>query len=1078
MLEPFTVSVGLASFLGGTISHVPGHLAASTVEKIGKLITGEALVRSAGHFGVATNHDAEKAVRRAQMASLKCLLNEYYSCISYEDEAAQFPLVFIEAAFHFADAPSASLRDGSMINGDAVREAMASLNAALGRVASERLSDRANALRTAASEVFFSELVAQVEKQTDKRRHRRIAVPGGFRQLFFYGRAADGTQTEIVNWYDGFILFTMRELKSHDSKFRAIFEATRLASAAEIALDNHEVALLTQATVADMAKILERNEGRIDRLLNVLAGSVEILRRIADRLQVMERKFEQVREAVERLVETLSKNQELSAKLERADINLQKVLALARRTAQNVYGFDEAMKELEERVSVAIEVSQDTQRNTNLGAFVDAVLTRVRVKYDANDFDAASEEATRGFTEWRLQEAERRQGALEAGIKILDTGLKQDILRRDASSVAERIALTNELKHPEDSEARVAALGEEFDRWFESGRDKGLNFDLEVAIEIARRSIRKGLELNGKFRWHLLLGNALWTLGEREGAIERLQDAITAYRSSLKELSREEDPLDWAMAQNNLGIGLRSLGQRESDSKYLEEAAAVFKLALEERKRQRVPREWGRTQNNLGAALFLLGEREGGTERLEDAISTLSLALEELTRERDPTVWADALHDLGNAVQALGEREGGTERLTAAIDMYQLALEALPREHFPMDWAVTHLSLGNTLRILGERESGTNSFEQAIAAYSAALAELTRDRAPLRWAVAQGNLSIALRRLGERTCGTELLLKSIAGHREALEELTRDRAPLERALAQSSMGNALRALGERQAEPALLEQSVTAHRAALQVLTRQEVPLRWAEAQNNLGRTLRALGERSGGASHLEEAIEVLRLALEERTRERLPLDWATTATDLSVALRALGERMDDLALLEEAVELCHSALEELTRDRAPLDWATAQHSLGSALSALGDENKIEHAIGTFQSALEERTRGRLPFDWGVTQVDLSIALRRLGLRRSMVEHLETAVRMCRTALEELTRDCVPFEWARAQRHLALALCALAERQVGLQYLPEAVAAFRAALEEITDKRCPDLSGMIETELKLSLALSNGQENA
>jgi tetratricopeptide (TPR) repeat protein len=68
------------------------------------------------------------------------------------------------------------------------------------------------------------------------------------------------------------------------------------------------------------------------------------------------------------------------------------------------------------------------------------------------------------------------------------------------------------------------------------------------------------------------LGNALWILG-------RLEEAVAAYREALKEYTREQVPLDWAMTQNNLGTALQTLGERETGTGRLEEARAAIEMA-------------------------------------------------------------------------------------------------------------------------------------------------------------------------------------------------------------------------------------------------------------------------------------------------------------------------------------------------------------------------------------------------------------------------------------------------------------------------------------------------------------------
>ena len=76
---------------------------------------------------------------------------------------------------------------------------------------------------------------------------------------------------------------------------------------------------------------------------------------------------------------------------------------------------------------------------------------------------------------------------------------------------------------------------------------------------------------------------------------------------------RQRVPLDWAMAQNNLGNALSELGQRESDTGRLEEASTAYREALQEWTRESAPLDWATVQNNLGTSLASIGEREGGT---------------------------------------------------------------------------------------------------------------------------------------------------------------------------------------------------------------------------------------------------------------------------------------------------------------------------------------------------------------------------------------------------------------------------------------------------------------------------------
>jgi len=55
------------------------------------------------------------------------------------------------------------------------------------------------------------------------------------------------------------------------------------------------------------------------------------------------------------------------------------------------------------------------------------------------------------------------------------------------------------------------------------------------------------------------LGNALSSLGEREGGTAKLEKAVAAYREALKERTRERVPLGWAYSTGSPGLALMSL---------------------------------------------------------------------------------------------------------------------------------------------------------------------------------------------------------------------------------------------------------------------------------------------------------------------------------------------------------------------------------------------------------------------------------------------------------------------------------------------------------------------------------------
>ncbi len=596
------------------------------------------------------------------------------------------------------------------------------------------------------------------------------------------------------------------------------------------------------------------------------------------------------------------------------------IIKIARRLRPDeMLDFDQAVIELEKAVDVALDVIARGERGTNYDAFVDLVLAKVAEKTRLADFDGGAQAVDEALIDLDRREAEQRDIFRRSRVALLEAGVDQDILRRDASAVARRIEGIVTVEHPDDRPAWSPAFRERFDHFYEEGGSKGVNFSLAVAIGLARRMAVSAHDSHERGVAGNLLGLALWRLGERESGTARLEEAVAAHRAVLAEWTRDRVPLYWAGTQNNLGNELATLGERESRTARLEDAVAAYHAALEERTRDRVPLDWAMTQTNLGTALRALGERESDTARLEDAVAAYRAALAEYTRDRTPLDWATTQNNLGNALQTLGARESGTTRLEEAVAAYRAALGERTQERAPLDWAQTKNNLGNALLRLGERESGTARLGEAVVAYGAALQEWTRERVPLQWAATQNNLGTVLREFGERESGT-----------------------------------------------ARLEEAVAAYRAALEESTRERVPLQWAMTQDNLGGALRTLGERESGTAHLQEALAAYRAALAERTRERVPLDWAATQDNLGIALQTLGERESGTARLEEAVAAYHAAQAEYTRERAPLQWARSAGNQGEALMVLaerlGDSSKARAAVEQIEVALVTmREGGHLP---------------------------------------------------------------------------------------------------------------------
>jgi len=215
------------------------------------------------------------------------------------------------------------------------------------------------------------------------------------------------------------------------------------------------------------------------------------------------------------------------------------IVALARRISDRVEDFDQAMLQLDWAVGEVVKAREDAERGSNLGELVDQVLARLAELTSAGKFDEASALADNEFARWERDEAERREAALETGYTLLDAGVRQDLLRLDAAAAAAKLARRVELQTP-DPAARFDALRAVWVEWYERGRDKGLNLDLEVSIELAGidRNCAECADQRGEVFNDL--GISLWTLGQRESNSARLFAAVEAHRAGLSPHSPDE----------------------------------------------------------------------------------------------------------------------------------------------------------------------------------------------------------------------------------------------------------------------------------------------------------------------------------------------------------------------------------------------------------------------------------------------------------------------------------------------------------------------------------------------------------
>ncbi|MEM1040265.1 MAG: tetratricopeptide repeat protein, partial [Pseudomonadota bacterium] len=400
---------------------------------------------------------------------------------------------------------------------------------------------------------------------------------------FFHG------QRGAAGWYDAFSLFIAEEIKTNP-RFRTIFQTGQMVELAHN-LETLTTDLLTRH--GDLTGFMDTARGQLDRIEAKLDAVLEL---------------SEVKVALATAESQLGTTRDLARTFFR--------IVLKRDVPD-----DQIIPSFMEAAALWQNSNPDNAVNRwgNLAPELDDLIAESKRAYAANaveDFYAVKsrivEVEEQAFVRAEALEREAtdarkaRQGLLVEALREKESAAKTIFnVAGTVSAVMRRVQLETE-----DPDKLFEAQRLAQNQWYERGRDKGLNFDLEVAIGLNRAALEEYTKERVPLDWAATqnnLGNALTTLGQRESGTARLDEAVAAYRAALEEYTQERVPLDWAMTQNNLGNALVTLGERESSTEWLDEAVAAYRAALEEYTQERVPLDWAMTQNNLGNALVTLG---------------------------------------------------------------------------------------------------------------------------------------------------------------------------------------------------------------------------------------------------------------------------------------------------------------------------------------------------------------------------------------------------------------------------------------------------------------------------------------
>ena len=200
-----------------------------------------------------------------------------------------------------------------------------------------------------------------------------------------------------------------------------------------------------------------------------------------------------------------------------------------------------------------------------------------------------------------------------------------------------------------------------------------------------------------------------FTAPDTKMALGYYTEAEKAQRAALEELTRERGPLQWAITTMNLGRTLYLRADRTEDPSskagLLAQASKLYRDSLQELTKDGVPLQFAIANVNLGQSALTLAHLEKDQAKvvrlIGEAEAAQRAALDVYTPDRFALARASTLHDLGYTLITAGDKGGGLDSYRAAEAAYREEEGLRSREASIADWAKVQAGIGNALRGIG-----------------------------------------------------------------------------------------------------------------------------------------------------------------------------------------------------------------------------------------------------------------------------------------------------------------------------------------------------------------------------------------
>ena len=550
------------------------------------------------------------------------------------------------------------------------------------------------------------------------------------------------------------------------------------------------------------------------------------------------------------------------------------------------------------------------------------------------------------------------------------------------------------------------------------------------------------------------LSNRLSEVGDREGALEAIREAVGIYRGLAAGNLAAFNP-DLAGSLNNLSLRLSDVGDRGGALEAIREAVGIYR-GLAAGNLAAFNPDLAGSLNNLSLRLSDVGDREGALEAVREAVG-IYRGLAEKNPGAFNTGLAASLNNLSVRLSDVGDRGGALEAVREAVGIYRGLAEKNPGAFNP----VLASSLSNfsvRLSEVGDREGALEAIREAVGIYRG-LAEENLAAFNPDLAMSLNNLSGCLSEVGDRGGALEAVREAV-GIRRGLAEKNPGAFNPDLAASLNNLSNRLSDVGDRGGALEAIREAVGIRRG-LAEKNPGAFNTGLAGSLSNLSVRLSDVGDRGGALEAVREAVGIYR-GLAEKNPGAFNPDLAMSLSNLSVRLSEVGDREGALEAVREAVGIYRGLAEKNLAAFNP-GSAMSLNNLSNWLSEVGDREgaleAVREAVG-IRRGLAEENPGAFNPDLAASLNNLSGCLADVGDRGGALEAVREAVEIYRGLAEKNLAAFNPGS-AMSLNNLSNWLSEVGDREGALEAVREAVGIRRGLAEENPGAFNPDLAASL-----------------